>query len=59
MTDWLANGAPPDAVGQMVLDAVVNNRLYIHTDRVMYAGIEARMRALLEAMPAEDADRPA
>lgn len=53
MTNWLANGVPPDAVGRMVLDAVLNNRLYIHTDRVMYAGIEARTRALLEAMPAE------
>jgi NAD(P)-dependent dehydrogenase (short-subunit alcohol dehydrogenase family) len=55
MTNWLANGVPPDAVGEMVLDAVINNRLYIHTDRVMYAGIEARTRALLEAMPAEGA----
>jgi NAD(P)-dependent dehydrogenase (short-subunit alcohol dehydrogenase family) len=53
MTNWLANGVSPDAVGEMVLDAVINNRLYIHTDRVMYAGIEARTRALLEAMPAE------
>ena len=40
----------------MVLDAVLANRLYIHTDRVMYAAIEARTRALLEAMP-EDAAR--
>jgi NAD(P)-dependent dehydrogenase (short-subunit alcohol dehydrogenase family) len=55
MTNWLANGVSPDAVGEMVLDAVLNNRLYIHTDRLMYAGIEARTRALLEAMPAEDA----
>lgn len=53
MTNWLAHGVPPDAVGQMVLDAVLANRLYIHTDRVMYAGIEARTRALLEAMPEE------
>jgi NAD(P)-dependent dehydrogenase (short-subunit alcohol dehydrogenase family) len=51
MTNWLANGVPPDAVGEMVLDAVINNRLYIHTDRAMYAGIEARTQALLEAMP--------
>ena len=34
MTDWLAHGVPPDAVGQMVLDGGVENRLYIHTDRV-------------------------
>ncbi|MFI4933564.1 MAG: SDR family oxidoreductase [Caulobacterales bacterium] len=55
MTDWLARGVPPDAVGQMVLQAVEQNRLYIHTDRIMYAGIEARTRALLEAMPADTA----
>ena len=53
MTNWLANGVAPDAVGRMVLDAVIANRLYIHTDRAMYVGIEARTRALLEAMPAE------
>jgi NAD(P)-dependent dehydrogenase (short-subunit alcohol dehydrogenase family) len=59
MTNWLARGVPPDEVGQMVLTAVRENRLYIHTDRVMYAGIEARTRALLDAMPAEaDARRP-
>ncbi len=55
MTNWLANGVPPDDVGRMVLDAVLNNRLYIHTDRVMYAGIEARTREILAAMPAEEA----
>lgn len=27
MTNWLANGVPPDAVGEMVLDAVIKNRL--------------------------------
>ncbi len=58
MTDWLANGVPPDAVGQMVLAAVSENRLYIHTDRVMYAGIKARTRALLAAMPAESVAAP-
>jgi len=52
MTNWLASGVAPDAVGQMVLKAVEENRLYIHTDRVMYAAIEARTRALLDAMPA-------
>jgi NAD(P)-dependent dehydrogenase (short-subunit alcohol dehydrogenase family) len=56
MTNWLARGVHPDAVGQMVLDAVLNNRLYIHTDRVVYAGIEARTRALLEAMPEGEPD---
>lgn len=58
MVNWLANGVPPDAVGRMVLDAVLDNRLYIHTDRVVYAGIEARTRALLDAMPEEAATTP-
>lgn len=51
-TAWLAEGVAPDAVGRMVLQAVEENRLYVHTDRIMYAGIEARTRALLAAMPA-------
>jgi NAD(P)-dependent dehydrogenase (short-subunit alcohol dehydrogenase family) len=51
MTNWLARGVSPDAVGEMVLDAVLNDRVYIHTDRVMFAGIEARTNALLAAMP--------
>ena len=48
---WLAQGVPPDDVGRMVLDAVLADRLYIHTDRAVYALIEARTKALLEAMP--------
>ncbi len=52
-TRWLAKGVAPDAVGQMVLKAVEENRLYVHTDRIMIAGIQERTRALLEAMPAE------
>lgn len=51
MTSVLAQGVSPDAVGRMVLEAVMNDRLYIHTDRIMYEAIEARTRALLEAMP--------
>jgi hypothetical protein len=53
MTNALANGVPPDAVGRMVLDAVRTNRLYIHTDRIMIRPIQARTAALLDAMPAE------
>lgn len=53
MTNALANGVPPDAVGHMVLDAVRANRLYIYTDRIMKGPIEARTAALLEAIPAE------
>jgi NAD(P)-dependent dehydrogenase (short-subunit alcohol dehydrogenase family) len=47
----LKQGASIDAVGQMVLEAVRKNRLYIHTDRVMEDPIRARTRALLDAMP--------
>jgi len=54
MATWLARGVQPDAVGQMVLQAVLENRLYIHTDRVVYAAIEARTKALLDAMPAHE-----
>jgi NAD(P)-dependent dehydrogenase (short-subunit alcohol dehydrogenase family) len=57
MTEWLARGVQPDDVGRMVLEAVRENRLYIHTDRAVYALIEARTKALLGAMPAEDTRR--
>jgi NAD(P)-dependent dehydrogenase (short-subunit alcohol dehydrogenase family) len=59
ITAWLARGVSPDAVGRMVLDAVLANRLYVHTDRIMAGAIEARTRALLQAMPAEDGAEPA
>ena len=42
----------PDDVGRMVLDAVRENRLYVHTDRYMADMIQARCKALLDAMPA-------
>ena len=35
----------------MVLVAVKENRLYIHTDRVMEKYIMARTKALLDALP--------
>jgi hypothetical protein len=44
-------GADPNEVGEMVLAAVKTNRLYIHTDRMMAGLIEARAKALLDAMP--------
>ena len=50
---FLAAGAEPDEVGEMVLAAVKTDRLYIHTDRVMAGLIEARAKALLDAMPPE------
>jgi NAD(P)-dependent dehydrogenase (short-subunit alcohol dehydrogenase family) len=48
---FLAAGADPDEVGEMVLAAVKTDRLYIHTDRIMAGLIEARAKALLDAMP--------
>lgn len=47
----LQAGVSPDAVGEIVLDAVLGNRLYIHTDRIMEHLIEARAKALLDALP--------
>ena len=49
---FLAAGADPNEVGEMVLAAVKTDRLYIHTDRIMAGLIEARAKALLEALPA-------
>jgi NAD(P)-dependent dehydrogenase (short-subunit alcohol dehydrogenase family) len=49
---FLAAGADPDEVGKMVLAAVKTNRLYIHTDRMVAGLIEARAKALLDALPA-------
>lgn len=50
-TEWLKHGVGIDAVGEMVLKAVRENRLYIHTDRIMEEPIKARTKALLEALP--------
>ncbi len=52
MTQWLKQGVSADNVGEMVLTAVLANSLYIHTDRVMAEPIQARTKALLDAMPA-------
>ncbi len=49
---WLQQGVSPDAVGDMVVEGVRSDRLYIHTDRVMAEAIDARCKALLDAMPA-------
>jgi NAD(P)-dependent dehydrogenase (short-subunit alcohol dehydrogenase family) len=48
---FLQRGVSPDAVGEMVLRAVRNNGLYIHTDRMVLPLIEARTKELLDAMP--------
>jgi NAD(P)-dependent dehydrogenase (short-subunit alcohol dehydrogenase family) len=47
----LEAGMPPDAVGQMVLDAMAEGRLYIHTDDVMEHPIKVRTKLLLDALP--------
>ncbi len=54
MNAYLAKGVPPDVVGQMVLKAVREGRLYVHTDRTMWEPIWLRTKALLEAMPATE-----
>lgn len=47
----LASGAQPDDVGEMVLAAILENRLYVHTDRIAAEALAARTEALLAAMP--------
>lgn len=49
----LANGASPDAVGDMVTAAIRENRLYVHTDPAVKDLIIARTQALLAAIPPE------
>jgi NAD(P)-dependent dehydrogenase (short-subunit alcohol dehydrogenase family) len=51
VTARLAHGVAPDEVGEMVLAGVKANRPYILTDRVMEKWIEARTKALLDALP--------
>ncbi|HTO08126.1 MAG TPA: SDR family NAD(P)-dependent oxidoreductase [Myxococcota bacterium] len=50
-TRVLQQGVSPDRVGERVLEAVLGNRLYIHTDRIMEQLIAARAQALLDALP--------
>ena len=50
-TRMLEQGVSPDAVGELVLAAVRAGRLFIHTDRMVLPMIEARTKALLDAMP--------
>jgi len=48
---FLGAGESPDDVGEMVLRGVRANALYIHTDRIMELPIQARTKALLDALP--------
>jgi NAD(P)-dependent dehydrogenase (short-subunit alcohol dehydrogenase family) len=47
----LRAGTSPDAVGEMVLDAMRAGRLYIYTDDIMADLIKWRTQRLLDALP--------
>jgi NAD(P)-dependent dehydrogenase (short-subunit alcohol dehydrogenase family) len=51
VTQILKQGVSPEAVGEMVLEAINRNRLYIHTDRIMADLVAERAKAILAAMP--------
>ena len=53
MTQILHQGVSTSDVGEMVLKAVRENSLYIHTDRIMEELIKARTNALLAALPSQ------
>jgi NAD(P)-dependent dehydrogenase (short-subunit alcohol dehydrogenase family) len=48
---YLQQGVPADRVGEMVLEAVLANRLFIHTDRAVADMIVSRHQALMDALP--------
>ena len=50
-TAWLQQGTSIDDVGEMVLKAVQDNSLYIHTDRFSDGLLHQRTKAILDAMP--------
>jgi len=47
----LTMGVSVDKVGEIVLQAVQDNSLYIHTDRIIEAPFKSRTKAILDAMP--------
>lgn len=51
MTQLLQQGTSIDRVGEMVLAAIQENRLYIETDRLAESMIRARGQALIDALP--------
>jgi NAD(P)-dependent dehydrogenase (short-subunit alcohol dehydrogenase family) len=51
LTEALKQGTKPDDVGEMVLKAVREGSLYIHTDRFMEAFIKDRAKELLDSLP--------
>lgn len=48
-----AKGTSPDEVGLRVLQGIVNNDLFIHTDRVILPYLEQRMAEIVKTMPPE------
>ena len=51
-SSWLkSKGTPPDAVGHMVVDAILANALYIHTDRAVEHAVLKRAERIVAAMP--------
>jgi NAD(P)-dependent dehydrogenase (short-subunit alcohol dehydrogenase family) len=53
----IARGLHPDAVGQLVVEAVQENRLYIHTDRTVEDFVRARAETIVAAMPQHEVDQ--
>ena len=53
MKNWLEHGTSPEDVGQWVLKAVETGQFYVHTDRFIVRYVEARTKAILEAVPEE------
>ncbi|WP_206641591.1 hypothetical protein [Nonomuraea polychroma] len=49
-----AHGRDIDTVGEQVVEAFLDGRLYILTDRMAADLVASRARAILDAMPAED-----
>jgi NADP-dependent 3-hydroxy acid dehydrogenase YdfG len=47
----LSSGTTPDTVGELVHDAIVEDRLYVFTDRLVADGLDQRSTALLAALP--------
>ncbi|TDE44784.1 SDR family NAD(P)-dependent oxidoreductase [Nonomuraea mesophila] len=48
------HGRDIDTVGEQVVEGILDNRLYILTDRMAAGVVASRARAIIDAMPAED-----
>jgi len=54
----ISGGVSPDLVGDIVLDAIRDERLYIYTDRMIASYLEDRHRMLMSAFEPLDARMP-